>query len=262
MSDLHVISYENHGNKYWQRYSSYAFAAGDAIAQLVMQEIPKAAMVIPVGFIQTDNGFLPVAVQGLQPGQNLFVAPDGRWLGQYIPAAYRGYPFTLANTDDGQQVLCMLPNSELLSDTDGELFFDDEKQPAPALKDVLNFLTNVSQNRQLTKGLCDALAQHDLFQPWPITLQTDGGQQTIEGLYRIDEAALNQLPAAAFEQLRQAGALPLAYCQLLSMQHLQKLGQLAQAHADHNTALAPTASGELDLEFLNDGGSISFSGLS
>ena len=69
MPELQVISKESHASKYWQRYTSYSFAAGDAVAQLVAQELPKAAMVMPVGFIEVDGGFMPVAVQGLQPGQ-------------------------------------------------------------------------------------------------------------------------------------------------------------------------------------------------
>ncbi|PLC48161.1 peptidase [Pollutimonas subterranea] len=261
MPALQVISQENHAGKRWQRYTSYSFAAGDAVAQLVAQELPKAAMVIPVGFIEVDGGFMPVAVQGLQPGQNLYVAPDGRWLAQYIPAAYRGYPFALANTQDGQQVMCFIEDSGLLSDTDGELFFDEAGEPAQPLKDVLGFLSQVSENRQTTQRMCAVLQQHGLIQPWPIKLQNEAGEQSIEGLHRIDEATLNKLSAEAFEEVRQSGALPIIYCQLLSMQHLQKLGQLAQAHAAQPTALPQTASGELDLEFLNDSGTISFGGL-
>ena len=46
------------------------------------------------------------------------------------------------------------------------------------------------------------------------------------------------------------------------MQHLQTLGQLAQAHdqakAQAAKKLRTNASGELDLEFLNSSGTISF----
>jgi hypothetical protein len=59
---------------------------------------------------------VPVAVQGLAPGQNLFVAPDGRWLAAYTPAAYRGYPFQLAHAENGQQVLCFDEESGLITD--------------------------------------------------------------------------------------------------------------------------------------------------
>lgn len=51
------------------------------------------------------------------------------------------------------------------------------------------------------------------------------------GLFRIDEDALNALDTEAFLQLRKMGALPLIYCQLLSIQNLQRLGPLAEAQA-------------------------------
>ena len=58
---------------------------------------------------------------------------------------------------------------------------------------MLNFLTQVGANRQATQRMCAVLQQHGLIQPWPIKLQTDAGEQNIEGLHRIDEAALNAL---------------------------------------------------------------------
>ena len=60
----------------------------------------------------------------------------------------------------------------------------------------------------------------------------------------------------------------MAYMQLLSMQHLDKLAELAKAHEQHEQAQAQTAAalpvnskGELDLEFLNQTDTLSFSGL-
>jgi hypothetical protein len=68
--------------------------------------------------------------------------------------------------------------------------------------------------------------------------------------------------------LQTAGALPLAYLQLMSMQHLQTLGKLAQTHAQVKAQaqaqaqaempLPTTAKGELDLEFLHRDGTLSF----
>ena len=62
-----------------------------------------------------------------------------------------------------------------------------------------------------------------------------------------------------------AGALVLAYCQLLSMQHLPLLGELAKAHAQAEYAAAEAArkietNGELNLEFLNSSDSLNFGG--
>lgn len=258
MPEIQVVSRERHADKRWKRYTSYSFAATDAVAPLVVQEMARACMSLPLGFMAAEEGFLPIAVQGLTPGTNLWVGADGRWLGAYVPAVYRAYPFKLANTNDNQQVLCIIENSGLLSDTEGERFFDESGEPSQPVKDVLNFLTQVAANHQATQRACAALQKHGLIKPWPIKINTDAGTQTVEGLHTIDEEALNQLPADALLELRDASALIMAYAQVLSTQHLQKLGELMKQHAAQDTAALQTSAGELDLEFLNDGGTISF----
>ncbi len=257
MAQLTVISREQHSGKRWKRYSSYSFAAADGVAPLVVQELPRACVVLPTGFVAGDKGFQLVAVQGLQPGKNLWVAPNGRWLAPYVPAVYRGYPFVLANTEDGQRVLCLQDDSGL-SETEGEPFFDENGKPAKTVQDVLSFLGQLAENSALTARQCALLAEHGLIQPWKIKVKGEAGEQAIQGLYCVDEVALNALAPEAFEALRKGGALPLAYAQLLSMQHLSRLGRLASHHAAAQEKLEPE-SGELDLEFLNQDGNISFS---
>lgn len=258
MAQLTVISREQHAGKRWKRYTSYSFAAHDAVAPLVAQELPRACMHLPIGFLKTENGYQLVAVLGLQPGKNLWVSPDGRWLAGYVPAAYRGYPFALANTEDGQRVLCVREDSGLVNDDEGELFFDEEGQPAKPIQDVLNFLQQVTANAQVTAQLCGVLEEHGLISPWNVQVKSADGEKKVEGLFRVDEAALNALPAEALAAVRDRGAMPLVYCQVLSMQHLHQLGRLA-AHWESVESLVQPESGELDLEFLSDSENIRFS---
>jgi hypothetical protein len=217
------------------------------VAPLVMQELPKAVMSLPIGFIAQPQGYGLVAVQSLNPGRNLYVNADGRWLGGYVPAAYRGYPFALANTPDGQQVLCIDEDSALLLDAaqpeQGEPLFGEDDQPAEPVRKVLDFLQQVAANRARTATLCAHLADQGLIQPWPLTVKTADGERPVEGLHRIDETALNALAPDPFEALRQAGALPLIDCHLLSMQHVALLGTLAKHHAQaqHQPRLDPDA---------------------
>lgn len=258
MAQLTVISREQHAGKRWKRYTSYSFAAHDAVAPVVAQELPRACMHLPIGFLKAENGYQLVAVLGLQPGKNLWVSPDGRWLAGYVPAAYRGYPFALANTEDGQRVLCVREDSGLVNDDEGELFFDEEGQPAKPIQDVLNFLQQVTANAQVTAQLCGVLEEHGLVSPWNVQVKSADGEKKVEGLFRVDEAALNALPAEALAAVRDRGAMPLVYCQLLSMQHLHQLGRLA-AHWESVESLVQPESGELDLEFLSDSENIRFS---
>lgn len=234
---------------------------------LTLAELPKAIQSVPIGLIeQAGGGFLPVALLSLQPNKNLFVTADGRWIQAYIPASCRAYPFILAKTKDGQQVLCIDEDSGLVVDgTDGEAFFQEDGQVAPTLQEVLNFLHQTEQSRNATAAACALLKQYDLISPWPITVKADGEDKMISGIFQINEAALNKLSADELAKIRDSGALVLAYCQMLSMQHLPVLGQLADAHAKAAAQAAATATsvtkkGEMNLEFLKKNTSIDFSG--
>lgn len=231
MPNYQVITKTDFAHQRWKRHSSYQFAASDAVVPLVAQELSKACLTLPIAFIKQDDHYITAAVQGLQLGQNLFVNEDGYWNGPYTPAAYRGYPFILATSENNQLVLCVATDSGLVGEQFEQPFFDEQGEPAQIIKEILDFLQQVRNSSQLTQRLCDALEAEGLIQPWIITLKSDDGEQTIEGLYRIDEAKFNALPADALSRVHQSGALPIVYCQLLSMQHLQTLGQLAQAHA-------------------------------
>lgn len=230
---------------------------------LTLTELPKALQSVPIGFIEQSGGvFVPAALLSLQPNKNQFVTADGRWIQAYIPAACRAYPFILAKTEEGQQVLCIDQDSGLVVDgVDGEAFFQEDGQVAPLLQEVLNFLHQTEQSRNVTAAACALLKKYELIKPWPITVKSDGEDKTINGIFQINEGALNKLPADALVEIRDAGALVLAYCQMLSMQHLPVLGQLADAHAKAAAAATPVGkTREMNLEFLKKNASIDFSG--
>ena len=265
MPNYQVISRERHGTKRWLRYTGYAFAMRDAVMPLALAELAKASLSLPIGFIAQGDGFVPAAVMSLQPERNLFVAADGRWIHGYIPAAVRGYPFCLAKASDGREVLCIDEDSGLVIDgPEGEAFFDDEGKPVQALREIMDFLEQIEQSRQIAARACAVLSKHHLIQQWPIIHQTASGERKIDGLFRVDEAALNQLAADALVEVRNAGGLHIAFCQLLSMQHLPTLGELTAAHAKAEAQAAAarivTGSGELNLDLFKKNDSISFNG--
>lgn len=266
MPQYHPVSFERHGHQQWKRYSNYLFAAGDAVAPLTAPELAKAVLSLAIALVPVNDRFTVVAVQGFQPNQNLFVLPDGRWAGDYIPAHYRGHPFALLDSADGQQVLCIDEAGDHLTTEGGERFFDEPGKPSQVIGELLTFLGHVKSADAATRQMCDVLQQYQLIVPWPLTVKTAEGDKTVEGLFRIDEAAFNALPAEALFHIRQAGALPLVYCQLLSMQNIAKLSQLvtlhAQLQAQQQAATTPAAmlsqGAELNLEFLKQGDTLRF----
>jgi len=266
MSELHPVTRGRHGNQRWLRNAGYPFASKDAAAPLVSHEMQRAVLSLPTGFVQQEGSYVLVAVQGFVPGRNLLLAADDRWLGGYIPAAYRGYPFQLVKTDDDRWALCVDESSGLISQdtSQGEPFFADDGQLAKPVAEILEFLSQLRAAKAETVRACAALQEHNLLRPWQIQLKGAAGEpRKVQGLFCIDEAALNALPATALAALREGGALKLAYAQLLSMQNLPILAKLAQGQgqgqASHGLRISPD--GDLDLEFLNKAGNISFGNL-
>ena len=263
MPNYQPVTHERHASRRWLRTAGYAFAAQEAVIPLVAIELPRAIISLPIAFVPQGDSYVPAAVLSLQPGKNLFVSQSGSWAGEYIPSAFRAYPFRLAQTEAGQQVLCIDEDSGTLRDgAEGNRFFEDNGQPAKATLDVLNFLKGIEQSRLTTATACAALQKHGLIRPWPLTTKTGTGEKQVAGLFQVDEAALNKLPGEALQELAQTGALVLAYCQLLSIQHLPMLGQMAEAHAKVAQNLAVNGTnGTPDQPFFKNNETISFAGL-
>ena len=234
MSRFVAVSRELHDQKKWRRYESYAFAAGDALIPVVAAELASAALSMPLAFSEQSGRYTLVAVLSLTPSRNMFVGPNGRWLGSYIPSWFRGYPFRLLpqqGTTD-KVVLCVDEESGLVVErsADGDSFFDAEGNLSPALKTVFEFLSTLERSRGVTNLAVAALAEAGVIRPWQITAKTEQGQQAISGLHRVDEVAMNALSDDLFLNLRKRLALPIAYMQMLSAGQLGIFEHLAKFH--------------------------------
>lgn len=256
---LTPLSRATHGALRWGRYKDYGFAAGQVAVPLAAPEVQNAAGGFPVVFARTGPGYAPIALLGVQPGTNLFVGPRGEWLGWYIPAGLRSQPFALGRDPAGRLVLCVDANSVLVNAGEGEPFFDEKGEPSEPVRKVMEFLQAVERGRAAAQAACEALARHNCFVPLATPVKTPGApDRRLEGLFQVDEAALAALPDEAFLELRKAGALPLAYAHLLSLQHLATLGQLAARHAQEAAKKAAAAGAPPDLSLLDKDGTFGF----
>ncbi len=223
------VTMAQHAGKAWRRSGSYAHAAAVAAVPLVGPEFGRAALTMPIAFVAQAGRYVPMAIMSLVAGRNLFVGPAFQWLGSYVPAALRTYPFRLGRANDSEQsILCVDEDSELVVDADGtaEEFFDADGNPSPATKAALEFLVRIERCRIATDLAVAALAEAELIQPWPLEVTSDGQTTPVKGFFRIDEAALNSCDDGTFLKLRKSASLPLAYMQLLSMSQVAIFDQL------------------------------------
>jgi hypothetical protein len=252
--EIQQVTLERHKSKRWRGPPSYAFASSTAVLPIFGSEAAAAAMSLPLAFVQSEEAFVLAAVLGLEPGANLFVSPDGRWLCNYLPVALRAYPFMLLPMTDGVYTLCVDESGGMVTEGgEGKPFFEEDGQElSSVLKKVMEVLSRAENARASSLPACAAIHQHGLLRPWAVTAQTEQGTRSIDGLFFVDEEALGALPDNEFLEVRRTGGLALAYTQLLSMQNMASLVHQAQIKAAATAnALRLTESGTLDTSFLS-----------
>lgn len=249
MSSFVAVTRERHGAKSWLRIDSYAFVADRQFVPILGTEMSRAALAMPLGFVRLKENYIMVGLLSLTAGQNLFVAADGCWGGSYIPAAFRSYPFRFVRMEGRRElILSVDEESGLVSEEKniGEPFFEESGQISKSLQGVVDLLNAMVKHRQLTDAAVSALAEAGVIAPWPIKW----GEKTVDGLYRIDEATLQEIEDTMFLKLRRAGALAVAYGQLLSMGNVAILEKLAAVRAQIPPEQSPFTKISDDGEFI------------
>jgi len=236
------VSRADHAQQTWRRPRDYRFAAQEVVVPIVGAEMSRAALAMPLGFNKVDNRYHLIALLGVRPNRSLYVAPDGHWLGLYVPSALRGYPFRVARQQGEQTlILCVDEQSEYFGSGD-EIFFDAGGKASKATKDMLGFLEQVERSRSLTDLAVGCLADAGVIEPWDIKVPLHGQEVPVGGVFRVSEVALNALDDGAFLTLRKTQALAIAYAQLLSMNQLSLFARLSSIQ--DKLAKTPTISPE------------------
>lgn len=250
MSKFVPVSKVEHAAQTWSRPKDYAFAATEALVPIVSLEVATAAVNMPLAFIKHEKMVQLVAVAGPQPGRNLFVGPDGKWLGAYIPGILRSFPFRLARVEGREDMALCIDDAHLGAGDDP--IYDQSGNLARQVGESVNFLNAYEKSRQQTMFAASALNDAGVLTSWPIKARTpDGKESAFSGLHRVDEIALNGLDEATFLKLRKVGALPIAYAQLLSISRFEVLTRLSEFQA--RLAKAPAAKEKgLNLDFLRE----------
>ncbi len=249
MTDIVPVTREAHGHSYWARPADYAFAAGFGVVPIWGFEIGRAAGQMPLAFVRAKAGVQLVGLLGLRQDENLFVGADGKWLGRYVPATFRAYPFRLASGPKGD-VLAFDASSGLLDQGD-ERFFTDEGELSPSVKSIMEVLQLVRTSMAPTRAACAAFDEAGLLQPWG-----EVGPQGQNALLRIDERKLHTLDETLFLGLRKHGGLGIAYAQSLSMFRIETLKVLEQLResgsppADGGTDIGWSLPGSIDFDPL------------
>lgn len=253
MSEYVAVDSTKHRHCKWKAFPDYHFAEKEHLAPVVSHELHLVACHYPLAFLKTDDSFVPMVLQGIYPGQNLCVDSRGQWKLPYVPRFYECRPFRLARSQDGALVVCIDTDCLLEPDSDGNVLFADDGSPAVRVSEITQQLAQQEQGLQQASMLAAYLGTAGLLVPWDLKVAIEDKRELhVAGLYKINEEILHELPDNLVVDLNRNGALYMAHCQLISMQHVQTLGRLLLS----TTPQKPSMLGALD-----QGGTISFGNL-
>lgn len=214
--------------------SDFGFSRGINAVPLMAVEFPQAAREFAIVFAGTSGALMPAAILGMGENRNLYVSDKGEWLGRYVPAFVRRYPFVFASRDEGKTLTLCIDEAFAGCNTEGrgERLFDDAGRPTPYVEGILKFLQEYQAQFTRTQSLCARLHGLDLLEPMQaqVTLET-GERKSLTGFMAVNRERLKKLRPDDLADLARTDALELVYLHLHSLQNLGNMrDRIAAAH--------------------------------
>jgi hypothetical protein len=172
------------------------------------------------------GGFLPVVLFGLQEGENLFLAADGKagWDADYLPLSMQRMPFSIGVADDELRMMVDMASPRISHGAEGEAVFLPHGGTSDVTENANAVLLRLHQGLQATTEFVQTLMAHGLLESFTLDVKRpDGTQGQLVGFYMIHEERLAALDAGAVALLHQADYLQPIYMAIASLSNLTKL---------------------------------------
>lgn len=171
--------------------------------------------------VEGDVGFQPIALFGLEEGQNLFLTDTG-WDATAVPMAVQRDPFLIGRgQDDSLQLLIDMDSQRIVQAEEGEIgtaLFMPHGGFSEYLDHVVQLMESLHAHAQQLPLFIDALMRNQLLEPFVLDLEMPGGHESrLTGLYTVNEERLAALPGMALEELARSGYLLPIYLQMASL---------------------------------------------
>ncbi|MFN3213952.1 MAG: SapC family protein [Henriciella sp.] len=214
---------------------------------VTVTEFGMASTAYPIIFVGDD--YTPVAVMGVNQGQNVFVREDGNTeVDYYVPAFVRRYPFVFANDDNGDRLLLCIDRDAPMVTNQPEVPLFENGEPSAFTQNAIEFCKEFERQRRSTSEFTKIIREMGLFEQKSVAFQPrdqqgnpQGEQQKIADYWAVDENKLNALSDEQFKELRANGALGAIYAHMISLLNWQRVIQRAIAQQTQAAAAAPAA---------------------
>jgi SapC protein len=218
---------DRHSALYFTEDRTYDYAADANAIPLTADEFPLALRHYPI-VLSGGATPTPLALVGMQHGQNDFVTGEGAWKeGAYVPAYLRRYPFALVreSNESDHNILCADLSSTLFTQSGAQnrkLFTGDGT--SPVISGALDFCKRYDTAVQRTRLVIEEAAKHDLFGPSAVTISRAGKTMKVEGFQVISEEKLRALPDDILADLARRGVLNIFAAHFMSLTNFSDFG--------------------------------------
>lgn len=231
MPDIQALTYEQHHQVKILDNPCFLQSKTSHLTPAYLIELPDLQAEYPLVLIKDNQTgqFNLVALLGLKPAENLFHNDKG-WQARHIPLHLQIYPFALGSKAGDEQcnpLLCLDMDCELVNHSHGQALFDQQGQQTAFLQHKVQLMELLTEQQQLTREFIQVLVGQRLIHPKSLTINKGTEQEyDLNGLYVIDETALQTLDSQTLTELRDKGWLPYIYAIMFSGRRVANLLQL------------------------------------
>jgi hypothetical protein len=223
----------------------FAFVAKQHFVPLLAGEFAAAALSYPIIFAGPEQ--MPLAVMGINIGENLYFEADGTVKPDaYLPAYVRRYPFTVASDEAlGRMIVCIDVGSKLIAENAEFPLFKADSTPTDYTQRCIDFCQQFDVERKRTEEFVKVLRDMQLIESRVQThtpTNPDGSAGTpvqIAEYGAVNEQKLIDLPDDKYLELKRSGAIGLIYAHLISLGGWERLIALQIAKANARAGLSP-----------------------
>lgn len=222
------VSPKQHVNTSVKVGADYSFARQVNSVLLMSVEFEFCMGEYAIVFAGEPGSVMPVAMLGVRDQENLHVGPAGEWLGKYIPAFLRRYPFVFSSNDEGTTFTLCVDESYagVNQEGRGERLFDSQGERTQYLQNVLNFLQAYQIQFQATRKFVQTLEDLQLLDSMEAQFTLPSGQQMKLGGFKVvNRERLRQLDGDKLVELARTGGLDLIYAHLHSLRNFTPIAE-------------------------------------
>jgi hypothetical protein len=230
------ISSEAHRDVSVKVIENFAFATSLNSVPLLAAEFIAAAQDYAIVFASGSDAIFPAVLLGFEDGANLCVDASGAWVGGYVPAFLRRYPFVFAEDvggESGKFTLCIDEDYVGLNrEGRGERLFDSDGNRTQYLQTMLAFVSQFQAQFSRTRTFGERLKRLGLLEDAQARFTTaEGRTGTLGGFQTIVRDRLKAIPEAELKAMFATDELELCFVHLHSLQNINRLGSKAPTRA-------------------------------